>query len=159
MILSSPAASPFVVFPLHKGSEGFMSEEQYKKFYWPTLKELIMVFIESSRVPCLFLAGENAARLEILKDIPKGKALYHFDRVDIRKAKAILGKTVAFQGNVPISLLATATPEQVKKYVKILIDVVGKSDGLIVDSGSVINEAKYKNIKVMIDFTKEYGVY
>jgi hypothetical protein len=67
MILSTPAASPFVVFPLHKGSEGFMSEEQYKKFYWPTLKELMTVCIESGRVPCLFLEGENTARLEILQ--------------------------------------------------------------------------------------------
>jgi hypothetical protein len=47
----------------------------------------------------------------------------------------------------------------VKDYVKELIDVVGKNGGLIVDSGSVIDEAKHENVKAMVEFTKEYGRY
>jgi hypothetical protein len=27
------------MMPLHKGSDGFMSREQYAKFYWPTFKK------------------------------------------------------------------------------------------------------------------------
>jgi hypothetical protein len=47
----------------------------------------------------------------------------------------------------------------VKDYVKKLIDVVGKDGGLIVSSRSSLDEVKPENLKTMIDFTKEYGVY
>jgi len=60
---------------------------------------------------------------------------------------------------VPVSLLVTGTPNQVKDYVKILIDVVGKGGGLIVDCGIFFDEAKPENVKALVEFTKEYGVY
>ncbi|MBN1847463.1 MAG: hypothetical protein JW932_02660 [Deltaproteobacteria bacterium] len=107
----------------------------------------------------LFFEGENTSRLEVIRDIPKGKAVYHFERVDLRKAKEILGDTVCIRGNVPVSLLHTGKPDDVKAYVKNLIDIVGKDGGLIVDSGSIFDEAKHENVKAMVDFTKEYGRY
>jgi hypothetical protein len=40
-----------------------------------------------------------------------------------------------------------------------LIDTVGRKGGLIMDSAFMLDEAKPENLKAMIDFTKEYGVY
>jgi len=40
-----------------------------------------------------------------------------------------------------------------------LIDTIGKDGGYILTAGSSINKAKPENIKTMVDFTKEYGVY
>jgi uroporphyrinogen-III decarboxylase len=144
---------------LHKGAEGFMSIEQYKTFYWPTLREVMMGLIDEGLVPMPLFEGDYTSRLEIIKDIPKGKAIYWFEKVDIYKAKEILGDTVCFRGNVPIALLCTGTPQQVKDYVKELIDVFGKGGGLIVDCGVWFDEAKHENVKAMVDCTKEYGVY
>lgn len=103
--------------------------------------------------------GDNTSRLEVISDIPKGKAIYWFETVDIHKAKEILGDVVCFRGNVPITTLCLGTPDDVKAYVKELIDVVGKDGGLMVDCGIWFDEAKHENIKAMVDFTKEYGVY
>jgi len=98
--------------------------------------------------------------LEIIKDIPRGKAIYWFERTDVFKAKAILGDRVCIRGNVPSTLLCTGTPDEVKHYCKKLIDVVGKDGGLIVDGDvGIADEAKPENVKAMTDFTKEYGVY
>jgi hypothetical protein len=47
----------------------------------------------------------------------------------------------------------------VKECVKQTIDIVGKGGGLIVDCGIWFDEAKHENIKAMVEFTKEYGVY
>ena len=33
----SPPEIPIVFMPLHKGADGFMSDEQFQTFYWPTL--------------------------------------------------------------------------------------------------------------------------
>jgi uroporphyrinogen-III decarboxylase len=151
--------NPIVSIPLHKGADGFMSNEQYKTFYWPTLKKVMMGLIKEGLVPAPFFEGDNTSRLEIIKDIPKGTALYRFERINIHKAKEVLGETVCFRGNVPVSLLNAGTPQEVKDYVKELIDVVGENGGLIVDCGSVIDEAKHENIKAMVEFTKEYGRY
>ena len=151
------AASPFVFMPLHKGCDGFMSLEQYKTFYWPSLRKVVIGLIEEGLVPILFFEGENTSRLEVIRDIPKGKAVYHFEKVDFRKAKGVLGDTVCFRGNVPVSLLCTGTPEEVKTYIKSLIDTFGRKGGLIVDSGAILDEAKPENVKALVDFTKEYG--
>jgi hypothetical protein len=150
---------PIVGLMLHKGADGFMSQEQYKTFYWPTLRKVMTQLIDEGIVPMPLLEGDYTSRLEIIKDIPRGKAIYWFEKVDIYKAKEILGDTVCFRGNVPIALLYMATTQEVKDYVKELIDVVGKGGGLIVDCGMWFDEAKHENVKAMVDFTKEYGVY
>ena len=79
--------------------------------------------------------------------------------MDLKKAKDVLGDVACMSGNVPSSLLCTGSPQDVRDYCKMLIDVAGKGGGLIVDAGATIDEARPENIKAMIDFTKEYGVY
>jgi len=150
---------PRVFIPLHKGLDGFMSPEQFKTFYWPTLKELIEGLIEEDCTPLVFWEGDVASRLEIIGDIPPGKAIYGFERTDMFRAKEVLGDTVCLKGNVPLSMLVTGTPDEIKAYCKRLIDVVGKGGGFIMDSATVIDDAKPENVKAMFDVTKEYGVY
>lgn len=157
--LSKRMGKPVVMLMLHKGLDSFMSNEQYKTFYWPTLRKVMVGLIEEGLVPMPLFEGSYTSRLEIIRDIPRGKAIYWFEEVDIYKAKEILGDTVCFRGNVPGSLLYAGTPQQVKDYVKELIDVVGKNGGLMVDSGIWFDEARHENVKAMVDFTKEYGVY
>lgn len=153
------SGTPVVGLMLHKGPKGFMSNEQFEEFYWPTLRAVMMGIIDAGFVPMPLFEGDYTPRLEIIKDIPRGKALYWFETVDIYKAKEILGDTVCFRGNVPVTTLCTGTPEDVKAYVKELIDVVGKGGGLMVDCGIWFDEAKHENVKAMVEFTKEYGVY
>jgi uroporphyrinogen-III decarboxylase len=148
-----------VFIPLHKGADGFMSEEQYNTFYWPFLKRLIMGVIDAGLIPYVYTEGGYDSRLEIIRDVPKGKVLYHFERVDMAKAKDILGDVACISGNLPSSLLISGTPQDVRDYCKNLIDVVGKGGGFIMDTASLVDEAKPENVKAMADFTKEYGVY
>lgn len=148
-----------VFIPLHKGLDGFMSTEQFKTFYWPTLKRLLEMLIAEDLNPVVLWEGDCTSRLEIIGDIPARKAVYHFERTDIFKAKEIIGDTVCLRGNVPLSLLCTGTPDDVKAYCRKLIDEVGKGGGFIMDAAAVVDNAKYENLKAMIDFTKEYGRY
>lgn len=157
--LSKRMGKPVVMFMLHKGLDSFMSNEQYKTFYWPTLKKVMTGLIDEGLVPMPLFEGNYTSRLEIIRDIPKGKALYWFEEVDFYRAKEILGDTVCFRGNVPVALLYAGTVQQVRDYVKELIDVVGQGGGLMVDCGIWFDEAKHENVKAMVDFTKEYGIY
>jgi uroporphyrinogen-III decarboxylase len=150
---------PRVFIPIHKGLDGFMSMEQFKKFFWPTLRELMVAFINEGLTPCPLWEGNCTSRLEIIKDIPAGKACYAFEATDLIKAKAILGDTVCIRGNVPLSILATGTPEQVKATCKTLIDTVGKDGGFIMDASTGLDDARPENVRAMFEFTREYGVY
>ena len=89
-----------------------------------------------------------------MRDIPKGKAVYHFENVDMAKAKDILGDVVCISGNVPNSLLATGTPEDVKAYCKKLIDVCGKNGGFMMDTGALVDEANLKTLKRCLSLLK-----
>lgn len=51
---SMTSLSPVVFIPLHKGPMGFMSLEQFKTFYWPTLHKLMLALIERGLVPMPF---------------------------------------------------------------------------------------------------------
>ena len=75
------------------------------------------------------------------------------------KAKKVLGGKVCIGGNVPLSLLTTGTPDQVREYCKMLIDSVGKDGGYIMSAAGSPEDAKLENMKAMIDFTKEYGLH
>ena len=156
---SRAAGRPIVFIPLHKGADGFLSDEQYETFYWPTFRKVLMGLIDEGLVPFSYVEGGYNSRLKVIKDLPSGKVIWSFDLTDMVKAKEILGDTACIGGNVPIVLLNIGTPGEVKGYCKKLIDTVGKDGGFIMTSGAVIDEAKPENIKAMIDFTKEYGVY
>jgi len=151
---------PRVFMPLHKGARGFMSIEQFKTFYWPTLQKLMLIMIEGGVTPCPLFEADYTDRLEIIRDIPEGKAIYWFENTDIFRAKEVLGDCICLRGNVPAPLLCTGSPQQVRDYCKKLIDVVGRGGGFIMDGGiGIPDEAKPENVKAMSDFTREYGVY
>ncbi|MBN1368342.1 MAG: hypothetical protein JW967_10500 [Dehalococcoidales bacterium] len=144
---------------LHRGSDGFMSLKQFEKFYWPGLKAVIMDIINRGVTPFMFFEGSWDQRLEYLKELPKGKILGWFDRTNLFKAKEIIGDTMCICGDMPLSLLQTGTPEQVRAYTKKLIDVVGKGGGFIMGSNTSLDDARPDLLKVWVDATREYGIY
>ncbi len=148
---------PFI--PLHKGADGFMSDEQFQTFYWPTLRKVIIGLVDAGVVPQLFAEGGYNQRLEVISDVPKGKVVWWFDLTDMARAKEIVGPTACIAGNVPLSLLCTASPDDVKDYCKELIDVAGKDGGFIFSTGAGMQGSRPENVKAMIDFSKDYGIY
>jgi len=142
-----------------RGSDDFMSMNQFKTFYWPTFKKLVMALIEKGATPCIFFEGNFTSRLEYLLEFPKGSILARFDTTDIFRAKEILKDHLCIEGNVPSTLLQMGSVQDVKDYCKKLIDVVGKGGGYILGPRSSTDEVKPENLKAMIEFTKEYGRY
>jgi hypothetical protein len=144
---------------LHRGSDAFMSLKQFETFYWPGLKTVLQSIIDAGKIPMVFWEGRLDERLEYIKELPKGKILGWFDRTNLFKAKEIIGDTMCICGDMPLSLLQTGTPEQVKEYAKKLIDVVGKGGGFIMGPNTELDYAKPELVKVWVDATREYGVY
>ncbi len=152
--------NPRVFVPMHRGAGGFMSDEQFEKFYWPSFKALIMAIIEAGGMPCPLFEGDYTPRLKYLAELPAGKVAAHFDKVDRVKFKEILGDRMCFWGNVPASILCTGSTQKVKDDVKELIDLFGDTGALMLDSGlGVPDEAKPENMMALREAADEYGVF
>ncbi len=151
--------NPVVFIPLHKGADGFLSDAQYKKFYWPSFKALLEGLIEEGCIPFPWAEGGYNTRLEIIRDVPKGSVVYGFDATDMKKAKEVLGDVCCIGGNMPIATLSVGTPQMVEDTVKKLVDDCAPGGGYIMISGAAIDNTNIDNVRMMIDATKKYGVY
>jgi hypothetical protein len=140
-----------VMLPLHKGADGFMSQEQFDKFYWPTLKKVLLGFAEEGILSYCFAEGGYNSRLETIADFPKGMTLWLFDQTDMHRAKDILKDTACIMGNVPTSLMSTGTPEEVAKYCRNLVDYCGKGGGYILANGAGVEVTTDENIRAMLN--------
>jgi uroporphyrinogen-III decarboxylase len=152
--VASPFSPPLVFMPLHKGADAFMNDEQYRTFYWPSLRKVIEGLVADGFVPYLFAEGAYNSRLEVIADAPKARTVWHFDHTDMRKAKETLGGVACIQGNVPLSMLQLGGPDEVRAYSRELIETVGKGGGFILDVGAVVDEAKEENMLAMMAAAK-----
>jgi hypothetical protein len=144
--------NPRIFFWLHKGAAGFMSDEHYQKFYWPSLRQVVLALVEAGLTPILHVQGDYTPRLPYLAELPRGKVPIHYDRIDRQDAMEIMGDRQCFWGGVSSALLSTGAPDQVEDDVKELIDIFAPHGGLIVDgSVGIPDEARPENVEAMVD--------
>lgn len=160
-ILHNPmiSKSVTVIFPLHKGADGWMSEKQFETFYWPSLKKVMDALIQEGIICMLFAEGGYDTRLETVTDFPKGSVIWWFDQTDMARAKKILGSKFCIQGNVPSSLIVTGSPSDVKERCRKLIEDCGPGGGYVLGAGCVADDPKLENLQAMVSAAKEHGVY
>jgi uroporphyrinogen-III decarboxylase len=156
---TNASGCPVVFMPLHKGPAGFMSGKQFETFYWPTLRKVMMGLIEEGLVPFPFAEGDYNPRLEIIKDVPRGKVIWYFEAMDMAKAKKVLGNRACIAGNLPVSILCTGTSREVKEGCRRLIETCAPGGGYILTGAANINEGNPDNWRAMMEAAKEYRVY
>jgi uroporphyrinogen-III decarboxylase len=120
---------------------------------------VMMGLINDGLVPLPFAEGDYEPRLEIIKDMPRSSVIWHFERMDMAKAKKVLGDNVCIAGNVPVSILCTGTPQEVKEYCRRLIESCAKGGGYILTGAASIEKGDVANLRVMMEAAKEYGTY
>jgi uroporphyrinogen-III decarboxylase len=148
-----------IMFPLHKGADGWMSQKQFEKFYWPSLKKVVNAINDEGFTAVLFAEGSYNNRLDSVNEFARGAVCWWFDQTDMAKAKKILGKNCSIWGNVPSSMLVTGTPEQIKERCRQLIETCAPGGGYLLCPGAFADETKLENMKAMVQAAKEYGVY
>jgi hypothetical protein len=148
-----PGVAPMVIFVLHKGADSFMSDADFRNFYWPSLKAVLVGLIEQGVVPAMFAEGGYNKRLDVIADpdLPEGSMYWMFDQTDMASAKRALGGKACIAGNVPTALLALSTVDEVKAYVTNLLDTCAKDGGFVLQNGAVLDDARAENLKAMID--------
>lgn len=145
---------------LHRGSDGFMSPEQFERFYWPSLKQMWLDFIDAGLTPWVFYEGNWDQRLKYLAELPKGKTIGMFQSTDLFKAKDVIGDTICLWGGMPNSMLQSGSVEEIRDRTKKLCQVVGKGGGFVM--GTQIGEMEGSRpdlVRAWVQATKEFGTY
>lgn len=148
-----------VFFPLHKAMDGFMSAAQFERFYWKPLKKIMMALIDMDVTPYIYTEGPYNTRLEQLTDVPKGKVLYHFETVDMKEAKRILGDTACICGNLSVTELEFGKKEKVVEETKRLLDICAPGGGYLFDLNGSLENCKPENLEAMFETLDKYGKY
>ncbi len=153
------SGNPIVFIPLHWAPDAFMSEQQFRTFWWPSFRQLMLDLIAEDLIPMPMWESDCTKRLEIIKDIPAGKAIYWFERADIVKAREVLGDVVALRGNVSPSILTTGAPEDVDAAVKFIVDNVHDKGGrIILDAAfGLPDETPVENVRAMFRAARKYS--
>ena len=149
----------FFLIPLHMGVDEFMSPENYAKYYWPGLKALIMKCIENNITPYVFTEGNYNTRLEQLCDVPPGKVVYMFEKVDMKKAKETVGKVACINANLPTATLMFSTPDKIADETKKLLDICAPGGGFMMDCSIPVDRCPKENLHAMFDTVLKYGSY
>jgi uroporphyrinogen-III decarboxylase len=150
---------PLVQMPLHKGDDSFMSDKQFERFYWPTFKRVLTAIIDDGLVPVPFAEGSYSRRLEVIKEMPEASIIWWFERMDMGKAKQVLGGRACIAGNIPVSVMLTGTPQDVKNYCRKLIETCAPGGGYILTGAASMNNGSPANLHAVMDAAREFGTY
>jgi hypothetical protein len=147
---------PYAFFPLHRGSDGFISIPVFERFYWPQLRTMFLRLIAAGITPVVFYEGVWDQRLKYLAELPAGKTVGLFQRSDLFKVKEVLGDVMCIVGGMPVSMLFGARPDEVRNHTRRICETLGKGGGFVMSTD--VGELEGCNpelIKVWIDTTKE----
>ena len=148
---------PRVGMPLWRGDPVFMSEAQFKKFYWPGLKKSLQTHVDLGYIPVPFFEAKFGDRLECMLELPKGKILASIEAADAVRAKEILGGHTCLLVRCPNTCKLWSLG-QLESFLKDLIDKSGKNGGLIIVV-KMPDKARIEDMRAMLQSIKEYGRY
>ncbi|MBI1388187.1 MAG: hypothetical protein GC154_07040 [bacterium] len=145
---------------LHRGSVPFLSPAQFERFYWPTLKAILLELHRRGHQVLFYAEGDWNPNLKYIAELPDRCIVYHVDRGDPFEVHRAVGHKFCLSGGLPNELLALGEPDEVKAYCKKLIDGLARDGGYIMDAGAIMqDDPRVENIRAMTEFTREYGTY
>ena len=141
-----------------RSASGMVSEKVWMEFIFPHLKEITWALADEGFWPILHFDQDWTRDLPHLRELPAKSCILHTDGMtDIRRAKELLGDHMALMGDVPSSMLVTASPEEVRAYVRDLIRDVGDRGFLLCPGCDGPINAKPENMMALRDAGLEFG--
>ena len=152
---SDRSGAPCAMYVLHKGADGFMSDEQFKKFYWPTWKQVMLALYKEGITSYLFIEGSYNQRLDYLAEMPEKSLVCHFDQTDMKLAKEKLSDNFIIAGNVPASMMAAGTVDEVRAYSENLVELFEDAPAYILAHGCYFENTTDEKLRAFMDAVKK----
>jgi hypothetical protein len=141
-----------------RSASSFLSPKIWDRFVFPYLQKTVEAVTDAGLIAILHFDQDWTRDLPRLKELPAKKCLLNIDGMtNIRKAKEVLDGHMAILGDIPSSLFAAGTPDDIYNYVRDLVRDIGPT-GLILCPGcdAPIN-TKPENMEAFIAAGREFG--
>ncbi len=139
-------------------ASALISPKLWNRFAWPYYVKIVNALVEAGLTPVLHWDQDWTRDLGRLRELPAKKCVLNPDGLtNMRKFKELVGDRMAMMGDIPASMFAASTPDDIYKYVRDLINLFG-SKGLILCPGcdAPIN-TKPGNMEAFVAAAREYG--
>ena len=142
-----------------RSASALVAPKIWDEMVFPYLHQIVEAMAAQGLISVLHLDHDWNRDLGRLLELPKQACVLNPDgMIDVRKARDILGDHMAIMGDVPATLFAAGTPDDIRRYVRDLVRDVG-SAGLILCPGcdAPIN-TKPENMEAFAAAAHEFGV-
>lgn len=139
-----------------RSSATFISPAIFEEIVWPVMKESIERFWAAGITYVLHADANWLPMLKYFTELPKGCCHFELDgATDIEQAYDILRGYQSIRGDVPATMLAYGTPDEVAEYCEKLIRM-GMKGGFMLGSGCEVPlNAKPENVKALISSLRD----
>ncbi|MHB8869005.1 MAG: uroporphyrinogen decarboxylase family protein [Thermoleophilia bacterium] len=142
-----------------RSASALVAPKIWDSLVFPYLHQIVEAMAAAGLISVLHLDHNWNRDLARLLELPERSCVLNPDgMIDVRVAKEVLGDHMAIMGDVPATLFAAGTPEDVHTYVRDLVRDVGPT-GLILCPGcdAPIN-TKPENMEAFVAAAHEFGV-
>jgi uroporphyrinogen-III decarboxylase len=147
-------------FWMHRGCVPFITPQQFKSHYWPTLRPIIEEFWKHGHQTLFYAEGNWHYHLDDFATVPERSIVYHVDRDDIFAVHKKLGHKFCLSGGVPNVLLSYGKPEEVREFCRKVITEVARDGGYIMDASAIMqDDTNPENLRALTQATREFGGY
>jgi uroporphyrinogen decarboxylase len=135
---------------------GILGQEEFEEFSLRYIRRIVEK-VKKKNVPVVVFCKDCGHSLEKIASI--GADVVGLDwTIDIGKARAAVGSTVALQGNLDPGILFS-TPERIEKGVQSILQKYGHGSGHIFNLGhGILPETPVENVKAFVNAVKTHSV-
>ncbi|MCF0142014.1 MAG: hypothetical protein HUJ75_01405 [Parasporobacterium sp.] len=139
-----------------RSSATFVSPAIWEEFVWPSMKDLMIKYHEAGITSVLHADGNWSPMIPYFLELPKGCLQIELDGdTDIFKAYEILQGYQSMRGDVPATMLAYGSYDDVREYCEKLVQM-GMKGGFMLSSGCEVPlNAKPENVQAMMDAVRK----
>lgn len=150
-----------VFIGMSRSSPAFIPPQIFEELVLPDLEFYVDGLVQNRIVPWFHFDTDWTKFLPYFRKFPRAACAAEFDGfTDMTRAREILGGIMAIKGDVPASLLAFGTRDEVLQYCRDLIQRAGRDGGFILSSGcSIPANAREENVRAMTEAVETFGRY
>jgi uroporphyrinogen-III decarboxylase len=141
-----------------RAASGLVAPKLWDRFVWPYYYEMVTQLHAAGIVSILHWDQDWTRDLARLNELPPRSFILNPDGMtDVRRAKALIGDRAAIMGDVPASLFAAGTPDDIYNYVRDLVRDVGPTGLLLCPGCDAPINTKPENMQAFIAASHEFG--
>ena len=143
-----------IAYTIYHAEGGFLNPKQFDNLYFNRIEETLIPFIEKGLKLCIYGEGHYMNTLDRFRRLPKGSVVLHLDEDDPFEVHKRIGDWVTLSCGITTDMLATASVEECKDYVKRCFDTFAPGGGFVFAPNKTLCSSKDAKIDNVVEVFK-----